>query len=314
MHVDTRGAIEIARLGARFDWRWTLEDVARFCAAVGWHASEQWDVFGRFVTNLSIDDPTARFSVYEGELDHPLIPGETVEYLLACVTDTVDDDDPALPHIVIDAFAELSHKLSSFTLGPPSSYRPGEMPCVSWEFPAVVATLLSLREFLVLKFENPAYREWIDQLDEDDHDGPELEILDPGTSWSSFSATLSKTLVDLPSEAVINVSSSNLRFLQIAYWHREADGQSADGFELRCNIDADPSADGRHLNRPEIAAGLASSGWQRIENRHGNFWRLQIDWPARYDDICAVVEKIGVALRDYFNIESPSQLQLELIY
>lgn len=76
MHVDTRGAIEIARLGARFDWRWTLEDVARFCAAVGWHASEQWDVFGRFVTNLSIDDPTARFSVYEGELDHPLFPGK----------------------------------------------------------------------------------------------------------------------------------------------------------------------------------------------------------------------------------------------
>lgn len=151
--VDEVHVAELAAAATAFDWNWTTDDAARWCALVGWEIIETVPSSGTLIarTNLTVSRPEAEFTSTDG----------TIREVSAFVTDVVPKT--SRPRIV-DAFALIVQRLTA-SLGAPTTTRPGETPSARWLLPNVALFVMAGRRSVLLYFRNPAVQRQYDERD-----------------------------------------------------------------------------------------------------------------------------------------------------
>ncbi|MFE3058676.1 DUF6301 family protein [Nocardia sp. NPDC059239] len=311
MQVDIAGAVRIARLAADFEWTWTVENLKRFYREAGWQSESDQDLGGKLRTGLMVSVPCG-YAEYAPDFfrDYVIDEGE-VEYLLALVTDMVEDTSRDGHIWLVDAFVELADQLA-LELGTPLGRVTASNPRIAWILPRAVLFLSVDTEgaSIRLKIVNLAYQDWLDGLvddevgDPDEYEEARASAADgddtfPHT-WPALAMALALSLSRLPIMGELTLIAPT----GTGAWFTMGSD------ELTCDVA--PTVNDRAKGKVSAAdrERWARSGWARTPMNGGIGWGRTIEWPARYGAYEALADAAITALRDGLGVTHPSVLEL----
>ncbi|MFI9504421.1 DUF6301 family protein [Nocardia sp. NPDC052566] len=286
MHVDIAGVAKAATVAAGFDWRWSADDLPRFCAAAGWQVADERPRMVRLTTNLDVERPAAAAigSYHTGDDGQRLL----VEY----VTLTVADIATESAEVLAGSRTEISARLTT-ELGPGHRIRSGARSALTWERPAVTIRVVADEQSIALEFANPHCPAPPQQRGSaDPHVGAD--------DWPRFTTALAHTLSRMPYDGFLVLSTVGNRYAQ---FRMRAD-------RLFCEIVGNDYLDEEFRVSPADETTMAETGWRSGTGGGDANWHLDIELPASFGVYDAAAARVTVALRDILRVPTPDLLEL----
>lgn len=159
MHANIEAATRVARIAAEYPWTWpltTLDDLAPFCADVGWE-TRSLNGNGWLETDLAPGGRSGFVHFWQGRL----------AMFSVTVTDIAGRNETleARPKIV-DCFADLADALTE-TLGPATGHEPGWKAQLRWDLPRIVIRLSVGPYSVQLDFVEPRFQADMDKSEDE---------------------------------------------------------------------------------------------------------------------------------------------------
>ncbi|MEV6101510.1 DUF6301 family protein [Nocardia sp. NPDC051981] len=179
MQADLDGAVRIVNAAGAFNWTWADGDLKRFCDQVGWAVIHSGPDGASIETDLEVSVPKAHAFFSHNVIRVLADAGETIEWIVAWVTDIADDEDSDEQDArliepdayLIRAFEQLRDLIGS-ELGVPLGEEVDEdlRHEITWETGTVVIKLALSTQVVSVSLVNPRYHEWANDGADDDHD------------------------------------------------------------------------------------------------------------------------------------------------
>ncbi|MEV0462963.1 DUF6301 family protein [Nocardia tengchongensis] len=341
MQVDLHGAVRIACLAAEFDWTWTIDDIARFCATANW-TEESRDEHGvNALTGLNIEDPGALFVYDLASLSRYGKPGQQVSELTlpvsdqcvthgeSCYAPTLDPTLRQNHRSLTDTFAALTNRITA-ELGEPAHSGPGPEPSIRWhpmrktegrsegtpdESPEAVIELCVRNGCLDLRIINPAVQAWWDAWVADTEEDEEIAEDEDGT-WEAYHFEdfhqATDVMPDKPRtwpefSAALALTLTRLRQVGVLVLNK-GDQCSAEfrltPFRISCRLARAQSFP------PGDSVAMTDNGWSFEQDTATETWVLSTQWPAPYQDLETLADAAVRAVRELIHVADPADLEV----
>lgn len=155
MQSDIDRAEDAVRIAVSVDWTWTIEDIDRFSAAVGWPVIRRSEFGSGLRTAFSARRPEADV----------LIGGAAIKHVTFTVVDAQAGSSAPAPDLVLDSFAELAARLTG-QFGEPTRRQPGARPWIGWDLANLVIFVRTLESTVYVRLVSPEYQREQDHIDE----------------------------------------------------------------------------------------------------------------------------------------------------
>ncbi|GGK38429.1 DUF6301 family protein [Nocardia camponoti] len=142
-HLDLDGAAALVLAAARFDWKWRVYDLPKFCRAAGWELVDLWPEGATMQSNLNVEHRSA-LAYFEG----------TPRTLMHINLSIAERGQLKSPKILSGFVSELTSILEP-ELGAPTKARARPSKFASWELHGVILTVRSMHGIVNLTTGNP---------------------------------------------------------------------------------------------------------------------------------------------------------------
>ncbi|GAB2676731.1 DUF6301 family protein [Nocardia goodfellowii] len=153
--TDLEGSFGVIEIASRFDWKWSIEDVERFCRAAGWTVDHIRRRGALLETGLSAGDGLAHVSL-----------DDQINTISFSASDEVDAADQRMVADLLGSFDAIT-RLVSEDLGEPSKREFGTDPRVRWDLQQLVIFVSMHSGRIWIRFVNPEFQKQQEIWDRD---------------------------------------------------------------------------------------------------------------------------------------------------